>query len=90
MLDVILKTTLYGFYIMLGLLLFLVYKFYIKQIFIRRKYKNLPNVYIEEGWYIPIIGDFVHVARSVKKGKHLFYHMVKDAITSSKVTFSDL
>lgn len=72
-------------YVTLALFSWLLWRFYIKPVIVRRKYRNHDNVYMEKGWYFPILGDFLFSKINLENDRYLFNHIIQDGLNSSKV-----
>ena len=74
MLDFVWTFCSYVLYCLLGLALYMVFTVIIQPYLMRRHYRKYSNVHISDE-YAPIVGNFIEIIRSVKKGYVHYYHI---------------
>lgn len=84
------KVLTYALYTLLALLVWVIWRFYVKQVLLRRNFRKHSNVYILSNWYTPIIGDLNKTIEMMEKDKWYDDHITMDAIQNSKVSFKNI
>ncbi|CAI2364272.1 unnamed protein product [Moneuplotes crassus] len=89
MVQIIWKLLVLILYVTLAFVSWLLWRFYIKPVIVRSRYRKHKNVFMGKGFYTPILGDFLQVKKNLENDEYLFNHLIQDGINSSKARFQN-